>query len=142
MKTKHTFLYYWLPVILLCVAIFVQSALPSPEGLPPIPYLDKILHFIGYFILGALFFRAFNHTLKKQRTLIQLIFYSILSATLYGISDEFHQYFVAVRQFDPMDILADFLGSVIGVILYSRLWALSRNRLIKYSFIDKIIDFL
>ena len=39
-------------------------------------------------------------------------------ATLYGLSDEFHQAFVAARQADGYDLLADFMGSIIGATGY------------------------
>jgi VanZ family protein len=43
---------------------------------------------------------------------------SVLSAGLYGISDEIHQYFVPGRSADVMDVAADFVGAAWGVLLY------------------------
>jgi VanZ family protein len=40
---------------------------------------------------------------------------SILSSSLYGMSDEVHQYFVPQRNADIMDFFADVMGSICGV---------------------------
>jgi len=47
-----------------------------------------------------------------------MIVLSILSSSLYGLSDEIHQYFVAYRDADIMDILADMAGSICGVYIF------------------------
>ncbi len=44
-----------------------------------------------------------------------VIMLSILSSSLYGMSDEVHQYFVSHRDADIMDFLADVAGSICGV---------------------------
>ena len=80
---------------------------------------DKILHFGAYGLLGVLFFRAYETLpLKNSKNLLILI--SIGSATLYGISDESHQYFVPFRQADIMDAVANTIGSICGVYFYYR----------------------
>ncbi len=113
-------LYHWLPLIGYCLFIFIQSAHPLPDLIPQRPLLDKLLHFLAYFILGILFFRAYR-TLPIKISHNALIFISISSSILYGISDEIHQHFVPLRQADLMDVLADALGSVFGILMY-RLW--------------------
>ena len=108
---------YWFPLILYCILIFLQSSLPSFKSVPELPYTDKLLHFFAYAVLGALFFRAYK-TLKIKRNDIFLILLSILSSSLYGMSDELHQYFVPCRNAEYIDILADVLGSIFGVFVF------------------------
>jgi VanZ family protein len=116
-NTKN-FIFYWLPLILYCLLIFIQSSKPSFEQLPDIQYFDKLLHFAGYAVLGILFLRAFQtKRLRQSRKL--LILFSILCATLYGISDEIHQYFVPLREASFSDLIANTLGSICGVYIYS-----------------------
>ncbi|MGD8522787.1 MAG: VanZ family protein [Desulfobacterales bacterium] len=115
---SKNFIFYWLPLILYCLLIFIQSSKPSFEHLPDIQYFDKILHFVVYAILGILFFRAF-HTMRLRQSRQLLILLSILGATLYGISDEIHQYYVPFRDADVFDVIANTLGSVFGVYIYS-----------------------
>jgi VanZ family protein len=109
----HKFFFYWLPVIAYCVLIFIQSSLPSSEKIPSFPYVDKFLHVGGYALLGFLFFRALN-IMDKIDNLTVVVILSSLSAALYGISDEIHQYFVPSRYADVSDVLANLVGSVVG----------------------------
>ena len=96
--------------------IFIQSSYSSPESIPALPYIDKILHFVAYAILGVLFFRAFR-TQRFKENINLVIMLSIISSSLYGMSDEIHQYFVPYRDADIMDFLADVTGSICGVYL-------------------------
>lgn len=109
------FFYYWFPVIIYCALIFIQSSRPAPEIIPAITHLDKLLHAGAYALLSALFFRAYRTTRYRDRTNYIVIF-SILSAGLYGISDELHQHFVPYRSADIQDALADIAGSAIGAV--------------------------
>ena len=120
------FTLYWLPLIVYCLAIYIQSDLPSPEQIPSFEFSDKILHFSAYAVMGVLFYRAYQ-TLRIKDNLRMLTLLSMLSASLYGISDEIHQYFVPFRDADIMDVVANILGAVCGVTLY-HLWAVSKYR--------------
>jgi VanZ family protein len=128
-QTKlRIFLFYWLPLIVACLAIFIQSSYPGSERMPDVRFLDKLLHFGAYGVLGILFFRAYA-TLPLKNNYNLLIFISIVSATLYGISDELHQYFVPFRHADMMDGVANTLGSICGVYVYYRLKARQKSPL-------------
>jgi len=111
------FIYYWLPILIYCFLIFTQSSYPSPERIPVLPHLDKLLHFIAYAILGVLFFRAFRNQRFKEN-INMVIMLSIISSSLYGMSDEIHQYFVPSRNADIMDFFADVAGSICGVYVF------------------------
>ena len=50
-----------------------------------------------------------------------MVILSVLLSSLYGISDEIHQYFVPYRDADLMDVLADMLGGLMGVYIYQAL---------------------
>ena len=113
-RTK-IFSLYWLPVVLYCLLIFIQSSYPATESLPSFPHMDKLAHAGAYALLGFFFFRAFRTTSVGKKT-VWLVIFSALSATLYGISDEIHQYFVPSRTADVLDMAANTAGSVIGAI--------------------------
>ena len=122
----NKFFAYWFPVFVYCLLIFIQSSRPSPDITPHWPYVDKVLHFFAYALLSALFLRAFNTTRIKNN--LKLIFIlSVLLSSLYGISDEIHQSFVPYRTADPMDVLADILGSIAGVYLYQKTLSISQS---------------
>jgi VanZ family protein len=82
--------------------------------------MDKMLHVAAYGVMAILFYRAFQ-TLRLRHNPRMLMLLSILSASLYGISDEIHQYFVPFREADIFDGIADIIGAVCGVYFY-RLW--------------------
>lgn len=112
------FLIYWFPIILYCLLIFIQSSYPSSiERTLELPHLDKMVHFVAYALLGALFLRAFKTSRIKKNAKFMLIL-SVLLSFLYGIGDEIHQHFVPCRSADPMDVLADMLGGLMGVYIY------------------------
>ena len=111
------FVLYWLPLILYCLLIFIQSANPSPEQIPSIPFVDKVLHFTAYAIMGILFYRAYQ-TLRIKDNIQLLMLLSVVSASLYGISDEIHQSFVPFREASVGDVIADTIGAFSGVYLY------------------------
>jgi VanZ family protein len=120
------FIFYWLPLILYCLIIYIQSANPSPEQIPSIPFVDKVLHCAAYGILGILFYRAYQ-TLRIKDNLPMLVLLSVVSASLYGISDEIHQSFVPFREAAVGDVIADIIGAFSGVYLY-QLLMVSRQR--------------
>jgi VanZ family protein len=109
----QSFFYYWAPVIIYCLLIFLQSSYPSLEKIPDLPNMDKMLHGGAYALLGFLFYRALRTGRFGSRVFL-LIFLSSALATLYGVSDEIHQHFVPSRDADIMDVAADLAGSVAG----------------------------
>ena len=111
------FALYWLPLILYCLFIYIQSDHPSPKQIPMFPYVDKVLHVTAYGIMGILFYRAYQ-TLRLKDNIKMLMFLSVVSASLYGISDEIHQSFVPFRQAEVADAIADMIGAICGVCLY------------------------
>ncbi|OGP59587.1 MAG: hypothetical protein A2V65_02065, partial [Deltaproteobacteria bacterium RBG_13_49_15] len=112
---KRNLLYYWMPVLMYCLLIFIQSSRPAPEQMPIFPLSDKLIHFLIFAPLGVLFYRAFG-TLKSP-TWVAIIL-SVSASALYGVSDEIHQVFVPSRTAELSDALADALGSLFGVILF------------------------
>ena len=116
-KVVFHFLYYWFPVLFYCLAIFVQSSFSTLKQIPDLPQGDKVLHFVGYAILGVLFLRGFkNSKLKNRGRLIMVA--SIVLTAIYGATDELHQYYVPNRSAEIGDIFFDFCGGLFGVYIY------------------------
>ena len=70
--------------------------------------------------MGILFYRAYQ-TLRIKDNIQMLMLLSVVSASLYGISDEVHQSFVPFREAEVADVIADMLGAASGVLLYQLL---------------------
>ena len=121
----RTIAIYWLPLIGYCLFIYIQSSYPSPEQLPSFEFSDKLLHFGAYAVMGILFYRAYR-TLAVRHNIPLLMLISMISAALYGISDEIHQSFVPYRNGSFADVIADVFGAICGVYLYHR-WTATRK---------------
>ncbi|MGA6926677.1 MAG: VanZ family protein [Desulfosarcina sp.] len=111
----------WLPVVGLCLAIFVQSCFASPEFGPHFLLKDKVLHMAAYGLMAVLFLKACRRSWPERLSSAGWVVVSILFATLYGAGDELHQSFVSARQADGYDLLADFLGSILGSLAYMKI---------------------
>lgn len=106
---------YWLPLIIYCLLIFVQTMFDMP--IKKLNNFDKYLHFIVYALLGMLIFRAFT-TISKKINIIFIFIISVFVSTLIGTTDEIFQLFTPTRTLDCRDILFDFLGSIFGIIIF------------------------
>ncbi|HHH44655.1 MAG TPA: VanZ family protein [Gammaproteobacteria bacterium] len=122
----------WLQRLSLLLALLWMAALFYLSNQPTLetPHLfsgqDKLFHMLAYAVLGFLLLGA-RKPLVNGFSNAQ-VGGSILVASLYGISDEVHQYFVPGRSADPWDWVADTLGAVIAVSLlgwFSRKWKTS-----------------
>ncbi|MFZ1986120.1 MAG: VanZ family protein [Desulfatitalea sp.] len=112
------FLSYWLPVVVWCAIIFVQSAFAAPDVVPHWPYIDKFLHAGVYALLGVLLCRALNTLRDWQGHPLKLVLMATLLTALYGLSDEWHQSFVPERSAEVADLLADLIGGLVGSWAY------------------------
>jgi VanZ family protein len=117
-------LWLWLPVAVYAAAIFIVSSMshpPLPEGIS-----DKPLHGAAYAGMAILVLRALAGAELAGVTGGTSLSTMVL-ATLYGASDEAHQFFVPGRTCDWHDLLADAVGAATGVAL---IWliALARPR--------------
>jgi VanZ family protein len=97
------------------------SAVPSPPG----DLSDKDVHIGAYSGLGALTTRALGKGIRDVSW--RSVSGAIVIATLYGVSDEFHQKYVPGRTFERVDMLADAIGSAIGAIAIGA-WSIIRRR--------------
>ena len=119
--------YRWLPLVAYCVFIYIQSSYPSPEELPSFEFSDKLMHFGAYAVMGVLVYRAYQ-ALPVKANVQLIVLLSMISASLYGVSDEIHQAFVPYRDGSFGDVIADVLGAVCGVYVYHRFMAAIKVR--------------
>jgi VanZ family protein len=109
------------PWILLMVAITIQSGFPD-VALPDIDidFIDKILHFFIFGLLGWFLCRGMN--LSRKRWIHEHYFFiALVIGALFAISDEWHQSFVEGRDSSLADWLADLIGMVIFSLIYRKI---------------------
>jgi hypothetical protein len=124
--TRARALALWAPPLLYGAAIFWESsqAHPFPFVPPAILMEDKLLHFAGYALLGALLYRAARGSGAGRARAVAI---AVLGAAAYGATDELHQAYVPGRSMDLWDWVADALGAAAGA-LAARAFGLRRRR--------------
>ena len=106
----------WGPAWATMVLIFVLSSI---SGLGPIPggVDDGVAHALQYAVLAALLLRGLAGA-RWRGVKVRAAALTVLLATLYGVTDEAHQWFVPGRTAEVTDLVADALGAAVaaGVI--------------------------
>ncbi|MEI6845815.1 MAG: VanZ family protein [Candidatus Firestonebacteria bacterium] len=105
----------WLPALLFVSIMYYMSSQANPPGaglFEFIPNADKLAHMTEYFILSSLIYFALRkgHEMENKKAVLTAI---IISAFI-GITDEYHQSFVAGRSSDVLDWVADVVGAGIA----------------------------
>ena len=85
-------------------------------NLPTFPGADKLSHFLAYgtLALSVLWYHGKKGLNSIERTAVLTVFFCLL----YGISDEYHQSFIAFRSVSGFDLLADSAGAVCVSIIW------------------------
>lgn len=114
-KILH-YIYYWLPPLIWMGLIYFMSSQRSvgmTHNKTGDFFVFKSLHMVEYAFLFFLLYRAF-HTVTAR----SMFWYAFSLATLYSITDEFHQLYIATRQGGIRDVLFDIAGMIImyGII--------------------------
>ncbi|HSU49442.1 MAG TPA: VanZ family protein [Segetibacter sp.] len=115
----------FLPAIFWFIISVVLLALPGNDlphsDLFNIPFFDKYIHTIMFFVLTVLFCYPFILYNTSGKIIKSWFFKITISAIVYGIIMEFVQkYLVYGRSFDVIDIVFDAIGSVAGLIVINR----------------------
>ena len=106
---RGSFVRHWLPVLVWAAVIFAFSSVPDlGTGLGGWDLvLRKLAHAAEYAILGALLVRATGRAGL-----------ALALGSLYAVSDEIHQAFVAGRHGSPLDVAIDAVGVAVGIALW------------------------
>lgn len=107
----------WGPVWAVMALIFAASSLSqAPSAAPAID--DGIWHGLIYGLLGACLLRALAAA-RWEAVTGRTALLAIALATLYGVTDEVHQWFVPGRTAAWSDLAADAVGAAVacGVLL-------------------------
>ncbi|MDR0830797.1 MAG: VanZ family protein [Prevotellaceae bacterium] len=101
-----------------CLVVLILSVM-SGNSLPKsaIPNIDKIVHILMYFGIGAAMFLDYflkNKTfaLWKNKLLMFVLF-----PFLFGLAIEIIQGFLPYRTAEWLDLLSDFLGGILAILV-------------------------
>lgn len=137
MTTRAKLIVSWMAVALWAAFIFFMSAhtgadlddgvglvadlkrwlvsLATPLFGPDTDIVSVAGHFAEYLVFGVLLFHALWRSAPQQRWWLLAIAAAAI-ASLYGVTDEFHQSFVPGRLCDPADWLTDTVGAAVGAL--------------------------
>lgn len=109
----------WAPPVLVATAIFVGSIVPAPSGTGDVAPIflrsvDKVVHFVGYALLGSTLAVAMEDTPPSRGALAITL---VALVAVYGAGLEVLQRALPTRGFSVGDVLANALGGVLGVWL-------------------------
>jgi len=109
---------FWL-LCLLCYCGLIwflsnQPALPVPQLFH---MQDKLIHAGAYAVMAWLLWHAGRGYLSTPMLAVT----AVVVCSLFGVTDEWHQYYVSGRQADVYDWLADTVGALLlTMVLYRR----------------------
>lgn len=106
---------FWLPPILWAIIIFTFSSFSTVETTQFFLgdfIIKKTAHIMEYGILATLLYRGL---IGSKITNKKAMWLAVLFASLYGISDEFHQSFTPGREPRLRDVAIDTTGALIFI---------------------------
>jgi VanZ family protein len=119
MRIPRSLIIYQAPAIFFAIVLFIFSSISYPPDIKLfVTFDDLVKHTIAYCIFGFFIARALNNQTRYLKLRQKLFLFTFLIGTLYGISDEFHQYFVPGRSSEILDVVADSVGTILGFIVF------------------------
>ena len=106
----------WAPPVVYMAIIFYLSAQSNPLPVLTEYIWDKALHLVEYGGLACLLYRAIA---GEGLHLTPAVLLALATTSVYGASDEWHQFFTPGRSADVHDWMADTLGGALGVAVYA-----------------------
>lgn len=117
-RTIPVWIAYGAPVAVMAGIFLLSSRSHLPDLDGGRNFQNIVGHFVAYAALGA----SLAVLLRSLGwSAVRALFIAIVLATLYGVTDEFHQSLVPNRSTDPKDVLVDFLGATAGALAAMRL---------------------
>lgn len=120
MKKNNLKFFYLTSTIIWMMIIFWESSIGDYSSVPGTQdghndLLSSIVHVVSYLILCFLLTKSFIVSgIKNNKAIV----YGFIITSLYGITDEIHQYFVPGREMHFSDWLLDTIGALIVFTFY------------------------
>lgn len=116
MLNKKSFLYFLLLIVLF---LFSELFLIPARLYFEFKWLDIIMHIVGGYLLGGLFYNIFIYKYKESNyKYLWLLFFVFIIGVLWEVS-EYIRDIIAQREWSGMiDTIKDIFDDIIGVLLY------------------------
>lgn len=122
---------FFVPAMIYYLLIFILSSIRIHRE-AGIPFLDKGLHLVEFTVLGFLLSLGCFLSLRASTRLKSGFVLGV--GILLGGLDEIHQYFVPGRSLEILDLVADFLGILTGLLVFLYFSRTNRGK----AFADRI----
>jgi VanZ family protein len=124
-KNKKYFVYA--PLVVYWLILFIGTSLPA-QTVPQFGVKDKVEHFLAYMILT--FLLSINFLIQDKIKIFRQkpFLFSFLLGSGYGVLDEVHQLIIPGRSCELLDLTADIIGSILGIILSYILFKIDYSR--------------
>lgn len=122
MRPNFTKLILFLPSLFYYSLIFYLSS-QSYQVNVDILFLDKVIHFVEFGLLGFLLSLGF---FAQTISLKSKFFFVFIIGSVLAALDEIHQIFVPLRVMDPLDLAVDILGVCFGFFAFYYFYKKSR----------------
>jgi VanZ family protein len=106
--------------VILITFLSLTSTETISSGLFNIAHLDKVVHFLFYFVFALLLFRILVECSVSSLTIIVLIA-TIIPIVYSGVMELSQEYLTATRQAEFLDFLMNILGAVMAVFIGKKL---------------------
>lgn len=115
MKSMNKFRIIFITLLILWFIVsLITTLMPSNKiELPPILGYDKLLHAIKFFFFSIILYNFLHYSNWSYRAKLSLF----IPMQIYPLIDEALQLFVPSRTFSGYDILANYVGLLIGLIV-------------------------
>lgn len=123
---KNRAILIYLPLIIYWLILFIATSLPT-DYIPSVGVGDKFSHFFAYMVLSVLLYFAFSLQTRSEILKKYPAIMTILVGSVYGIVDELHQMLIPGRSAEFLDWIADFVGTIVGVLLARLLYRIFSN---------------
>jgi VanZ family protein len=124
-KSAYNFLFWLLVLLIMGLTILPKSALSSAIPFQANSRLDYLIHFLSFLPLPILaFFASQGNTMLKKWKMLMALSFAI------AILSELLQLAVEDRTFNPLDILANLSGLLVGlaiIFVYSKWSTLTKK---------------
>ncbi len=116
---------FWLSLAIISIASIIPQFFPQyVKVFPDFSFrLDYVLHFFSYFLLASFLTIWKFSKAKKYKFILFIIIYGIIMSSIFEII----QYFLQSRTFNPYDMLSNFSGFIIGLMLSMVLLIMKRK---------------
>lgn len=115
LKKNRVYLIY-LPLVVYWLILFIATSIPV-DFIPAVGVSDKFNHFFAYMVLSVLLYFTFSFQTRSEILKKHPAIMTTLVGSLYGIVDELHQMLIPGRSAELLDWIADFLGTLTGMLL-------------------------